>query len=314
MREAMKAFLEHLEAHRHMSSHTVRAYRQDLEHWVSHLESVRGIRDLEALSTGLEPAVLRAYLSALTEGRDGQTALERTSICRRLSAIRSFLKYLRARGLIGRDVGVLVPTPRVKKRLPRFLKVEEMLELIHAPDLTRALGRRDRALFELMYGCGLRVSEAVGLDWRDIEFGESDEGWVRVLGKGSKERILPFGPPARQALENYRTDRGEGAGAEAPVFVNCHGSRLSARSVARVLARHLVRVASSKTLSPHGLRHSFATHLLAAGADLRTIQELLGHSRLSTTQRYTHVDLGALMDEYRVAHPLQKRPLQKLDE
>ena len=312
VREAMKAFLEHLEAHRQLSPHTVRAYRQDLEHWVTHLESARELRDLEALASGLEPAVLRAYLSALSDGGpNGQAALERTSICRRLSAIRSFLKYLRARGLIPRDVGVLVPTPRIKKSLPRFLKVEEMLELVQAPDLSKALGRRDRALFELMYGCGLRVSEAVGLDWKDVDLAG---GWVRVLGKGSKERTVPFGPPAREALENYRADRGTEAGGDAPVFVNCHGSRLSARSVARILARHLVRVASSKTLSPHGLRHSFATHLLAAGADLRTIQELLGHSRLSTTQRYTHVDLGALMDEYRLAHPLQKVPAQKLKE
>jgi integrase/recombinase XerC len=146
------------------------------------------------------------------------------------------------------------------------------------------------------------VSEAVGLSRKDLDL---QGGWVKVLGKGSKERTVPFGPPARQALEEYLNDpRWQAGGPEAPLFLNYRGTRLSARSVARILVKQLVRVASSKTLSPHGLRHSFATHLLAAGADLRTIQELLGHARLSTTQRYTHVDLGALLDEYRGAHPL----------
>ncbi len=147
------------------------------------------------------------------------------------------------------------------------------------------------------------MSEAVGLDIGDVDL---SSGWVRVMGKGSKERTVPFGTPAAQALQAYLADRPE-VERTLPLFVNYRGSRLTTRSVARVLAKHLVRIASAKSLSPHGLRHSFATHLMAAGADLRTIQELLGHARLSTTQRYTHVDLGGLLDEYRTAHPLHQR-------
>ena len=149
------------------------------------------------------------------------------------------------------------------------------------------------------------MSEAVGLNVGDLDL---KGNWVRVFGKGSKERTVPFGPPAQQALEIYLNERDSADTAKLPLFVNFRGSRLTARSVARILNKHLVRIASAKSLSPHGLRHSFATHLLAAGADLRTIQEMLGHSRLSTTQRYTHVDLGALMDDYRGAHPLAKLP------
>lgn len=295
----MTAFLEHLSTQRRLSPHTVRAYELDIGHWLTDLKA-RGIEDPRALSESLEALHLRAYLAGLYDTH------ERSSLCRRLSAIRTFLKFLRVRGWIQRDIGVLVPSPKAKRTLPRFLKVEEMLELVEAPDPTTQLGRRDRALFELMYACGLRVSEAVGLNWEDLDL---KSGWVKVLGKGSKERTVPFGPPTAEALQSYR--QGMDPGPKGPVFVNFRGTRLTARSVARILCKHLVRVASAKTLSPHGLRHSFATHLLAAGADLRTIQEMLGHARLSTTQRYTHVDLGALLDEYRGAHPLHKGPLRK---
>jgi len=188
----------------------------------------------------------------------------------------------------------------MKKTLPQFLKIEEMRELIEAPDLSTQLGRRDRAIFELIYGSGLRVSEAVGLDLKDLDL---KQGWVRVFGKGSKERTVPFGSQARDALENMISDH-ENQTNDSPLFTNFRGSRLTSRSVARVLTKHLLRIAASRSISPHGLRHSFATHLLSAGADLRSIQELLGHERLSTTQRYTHVDLGALVDEYRESHPL----------
>jgi integrase/recombinase XerC len=202
-------------------------------------------------------------------------------------------------------VGALVPTPKAKRGLPRFLKIDEARELVEAPDLTTHLGRRDRALFELLYGCGLRVSEAVGLNIGDVDLtGE----WVKVLGKGSKERMIPFGSQAREAVESYLREReGKAPGRKDPLFVNFKGTRLSTRSVARILTKHLIRIASSKSLSPHGLRHSFATHLLSKGADLRSIQEMLGHVQLSTTQRYTHVDLGTLMNEYQGAHPLTQK-------
>jgi integrase/recombinase XerC len=297
--EAIERYLGHLRSAKRASEHTLRAYRTDLEHWNASLAALpEPIATVAELSARLEPAQMRAYLSEELGEK------ERSSVCRRLSAIRSFLRYLRHQEWISRDIGVLIPTPKMKRSLPKFLKVEEMQELVEAPDLTRSLGRRDRALFEVLYGCGLRVAEVVGLNVGDVNL---EDGWVRVMGKGSKERTVPFGKSARQALDAYLSQRQESRDPLAPLFVNVRGSRLSARSVARILAKHLVRIAASKSLSPHGLRHSFATHLLAAGADLRTIQELLGHARLSTTQRYTHVDLGALMDEYREAHPLNRK-------
>jgi integrase/recombinase XerC len=301
LNRAAEQFFEYLTHQKRYSPNTLRAYRIDLEHWLLDLQDKRGIQSLAELSTQMEVAQLRSYLSSLYDTH------EKSSLCRRLSAIRSFLKYLRVQGLIARDVSVLVPTPKAKKTLPEFFKVEEMDELISAPDTSTILGRRDRAIFEVLYGCGLRVSEAVGLNISDVSL---EQGWLTVMGKGSKERSVPFGPPAREAIEAWLSDRQDltpKTASSTPLFVNFRGGRLTARSVARLLARHLVRMAASRSISPHGLRHSFATHLLAAGADLRTIQELLGHARLSTTQRYTHVDLGALLDEYRVAHPLAKR-------
>jgi integrase/recombinase XerC len=285
--QALAEFLSYLKNQRRCSSHTLRAYEGDLRHWLDALGDFPLAK--------LEPGVLRSYLSGLYDSH------ERSSLCRKLAAIRSFLRYLRNEGRIRMNPGLLVPTPKAKRKLPRFLKVEEMEEVIRAPDLTTRLGRRDRALLELLYASGLRVSEAVGLDLKDLDL---KKGWVRVLGKGSKERMVPFGPPAAEALEAYLEDRAARSGA---LFLNYQGSRLTSRSVARILAKNLLKAAVAKDLSPHGLRHSFATHLLAAGADLRTIQELLGHSSLSTTQRYTHVDLGALLDEYRGAHPLNSR-------
>lgn len=303
--EALERFLAHLQAARGFSPHSLRAYEIDLTHWTQHLEAAQGIASTDDLSQRLEAADLRSYLASLYESH------ERSSLCRRLSAIRTFLKYLRVQDLVRRDVGLLVPSPKAESKLPRFLKIEEMQELVEAPDLSTWLGKRDRALFELLYGSGLRVSEGVGLSLGDLDLAN---GWVRVLGKGSKERTVPFGSAAREAIENYlaaRPNQFSSAPKDSALFVNYQGTRLTSRSVARILAKHLVRIASAKSLSPHGLRHSFATHLLAAGADLRTIQELLGHARLSTTQRYTHVDLGALLDEYRGAHPLANGPNRK---
>jgi integrase/recombinase XerC len=296
LEHAMSSFLEFMEAIRNCSPHTQRAYQQDLTHWTQDLVTNRGIATVEELQLKLHPRHLREYMTGLYE------TLERTSLCRRLSVIRSFLRYLRQQNWMDRNTEILVPSPKSSQSLPEFLKVEEIFELLEAPDSSSLLGRRDRALFEVLYGCGLRVGEAVGLDRKDVDL---NAGWVRVMGKGSKERMTPFGGPAREALEIYLQDRE--ISAQGPLFVNFRGTRLTSRSVARILTKHLLRIAASKTLSPHGLRHSFATHLLVAGADLRTIQELLGHARLSTTQRYTHVDLGTLVDHYRSAHPLNRR-------
>lgn len=291
--EATATYLDMLRNRRRLSPHTLMAYENDLKQWTLHLNE-SGIKTLGELDREFGPNRFRNYLASLHE------QLERSSICRHLSAIRGFLKYARRQLWLSRDSGTLVPTPKARRSLPRFFNIEEIRELIEAPDLTSAMGLRDRALFEVLYGAGLRVSEAVQLNLEDIDL---QGGWVRVQGKGSKERQVPLGSPAIQAIQHYLGSQTRLTD-ESALFLNLRGSRLTSRSVARILARHLVRLGSLKSLSPHGLRHSFATHLLAAGADLRTIQELLGHARLSTTQRYTHVDLGALLDEYRETHPL----------
>ena len=291
---AIVKYLEVLEIQRKLSAHTLRAYRGDLREWaVAMGES--GLSELTTFDRGLKPIHLRGYLARKVATH------EKTSLCRKLSAIRSFLKYARSEGWLTRDIGILVPSPKTEKHLPKFLRIDEVKELIEAPDSGTMLGRRDRALFELIYGSGLRVSEAVGLDIAGLDL---NSGWVRVFGKGAKERTIPLTPASAEAISAMLSDRAPGA--KAPLFANFRGGRLTVRSVARILAKHLVRIAASRAISPHGLRHSFATHLLAAGADLRGIQELLGHAQLSTTQRYTHVDLGGLVDEYRAAHPLEK--------
>ncbi|MEN9723276.1 MAG: site-specific recombinase XerC [Pseudomonadota bacterium] len=279
-----------------MSSHTLKAYETDLLRWGAFLDQ-QGLGALQAFEGGFEPAILRHYLAGMSESH------ERSSVCRHLSAIRGFLKFSRQKGWISRDIGALVPTPRQRRPLPRFLNIDEMRELVESPDLSTLAGKRDRALLEILYGSGLRVGEAVALNVEDLNLAQ---GWVRVMGKGSKQREVPLGGPAVQALSHYLEGPRQNPQTQA-LFLNYRGDRLTSRSVARMLARQLVRLGTAKHLSPHGLRHSFATHLLAAGADLRTIQELLGHSRLSTTQRYTHVDLGQLLDEYRGTHPLGKK-------
>ncbi len=299
LEKLLDAYLEFLRVQRNSSEHTLRAYQHDLSEWINVLKN-QGIVDVMALDQDLQPRHLRGYLASAGEG------LERSTLSRRLSAIRGFLRYLRHQGLLRRDIGRLVPSPKADRKLPRFFRIEETESLLDTPDLSQPQGRRDRAILEVLYGCGLRVSELSGLNIGDVDL---KEGWVRVLGKGRKERTVPFGPPARAAIEAWlevRRERGEGGERDSALFVNYRGTRLSTRSVARMLAKQLVRMAASRSLSPHGLRHSFATHLLAAGADLRTIQELLGHARISTTQRYTHVDVGTLLDDYRGAHPLQQ--------
>lgn len=291
---AIAKYLEVLEIQRKVSSHTLRAYSSDLSAWAQAMREL-GFEDLVQLDSGLKPVHLRSYLAKRVSTH------EKSSLCRSLSAIRSFLRYARGENWLSRDIGALVPSPKMNQSLPKFLRIEEAQELIEAPDSATVLGRRDRALFEMIYGSGLRVSEAVGLDHGDVDL---SQGWVRVLGKGSKERTIPVSPAAMSAVESMLSDLEPAP--KSPLFINFRGGRLTARSVARILAKHLVRIAASRAISPHGLRHSFATHLLAAGADLRGIQELLGHAQLSTTQRYTHVDLGGLVDEYRAAHPLEK--------
>lgn len=289
--DAVREFLTYMKVQKRASPHTLAAYGRDLAHWAA--AAADRWRELE-------PRDLRHYLSGLPE-------LQKSSLNRRLSSIRSFLRYARKQEWVKRDVGGLVPSLKARAPLPRFLKIEEIQALFDSIEADRTpAGRRDLALFELLYGSGLRISEALGLRLRDLDL---RGGWVRVLGKGAKERMAPLGEYAKHAIEAMLEDRA-GIGPEGWLFAGARGGALGASGAARILSARFDRLqvasGASKRVSPHGLRHSFATHLLAGGADLRTIQELLGHSQLSTTQRYTHVDLGALVDDYRQAHPLNK--------
>lgn len=281
------SYATHLRTERHTSPHTLRAYLSDVRQL---LTTVGGD------PTAVRPETLRHWLRSL----DG--VAERTSIVRKLAAARGFFRFLVRTGQLATDPTAAVTTPKVQRRLPAHLTLDEMDRLLVAPEADSVLGLRDRAIVELLYSSGLRVSELTGLDWVAIDM---EGGSVRVLGKGRKERIVPVGRPALRALGVYR-DAGVANGHDTrrgPVFRNARGGRLSSRSVARLIARHVQTTGTATRATPHALRHTFATHLLGAGADLRAIQELLGHASLSTTQRYTHVDLKHLMEVYDRAHP-----------
>ena len=239
----------------------------------------------------------------------------RSSAARRLAAVRSFGRWLRREELVERDPGALMAAPKQERKLPARLDEPEMTRLIEAPDGSTPLGRRDRAILELFYASGLRLAELAGLGLEDIDLGNRR---VRVLGKGGKERIVPFTRAAAAALRAWLPDRGalaprdggaapasrsRGRAAAEPLFVNYRGGRLSTRSIDRLVRRHAAAAGTRLGISPHALRHSFATHLLERGADLRAIQEMLGHARISTTQRYTHVSAAQLLSVYKKTHP-----------
>lgn len=289
----MEDFLNHLRDERDASVHTLRNYRIDL---VSFSAYFKGSFDPAAV-TALD---LRAYLSSLYEKN------AKTSIARRLAAIRSFYRFLYRKGLVESDVAERVPLPKSEKRLPRHLSLEETEKLLGSPEPSNALGLRNRAILELLYSTGLRVAELASLDTDDLmAIPQSEGGTIRVLGKGKKERLVVCGATARAAVASY-LDRRQEFGPEeeeTALFLNSRGGRLTVRSIERMVEVAARAVGLPGDVTPHTLRHSFATHLLANGADLRLIQELLGHASLSTTQKYTHLELEQLMREYRSAHP-----------
>jgi len=308
MREHLKAFLEHLRFNENASAHTVRAYDSDISQYLTFLASHLNRRVSDLTAADLDHLGARAFLGELH--RNGQS---KSSAARKLSAIRAFGRYLRREGVLENDPAALVGTPKREQRIPAHLAVDEMSKLLEQPDTSSPLGRRDRAILELFYASGLRLSELVGLDLDDVNLSGRV---VRVLGKGRKERIVPFNQSTASALRAWlpdrelflRTDdRGQTPRARSrtrqPVFLNYQGGRLSTRSVDKLVGKYVAQCSTRYGISPHALRHSFATHLLEAGADLRAIQELLGHSRLSTTQRYTHVNATQLLETYRKAHP-----------
>jgi integrase/recombinase XerC len=243
----------------------------------------------------------------------------RTSVARKLSALRAFGRYLKREGLIEMDPATLAASPKRERKVPAHLTIDEMERLLEMPDVSDPLGCRDRAILELFYASGLRLSELVGLDLEDVNLRAR---MVRVMGKGAKERLVPFNSATEESLRAWLAKRAvllaqspkpraqslkvKGQSRE-PLFLNFRGARLTGRSVQRLVARYVASCSTRFGISPHALRHSFATHLLQRGADLRAIQELLGHVQLSTTQRYTHVNAAQLLDVYRKAHPRAKR-------
>jgi integrase/recombinase XerC len=309
VKEAIEAFLEHLRLNENASLHTVRAYESDLSQFLAFVAGALGCRRPDLQPADCDRHQIRAFLADLH--RRGNS---RGSAARKLAAIRALGRYLRREGIVDSDPAALVGTPRREQRLPAHLGETEMSRLLEMPDATQPLGRRDRAILELFYASGLRLSELVGLDIEDVNL---TSRVVRVLGKGSKERIVPFNRTTEAALRAWLADWSvlfdDAAGARnprrgsrraaSPLFLNYQGTRLSTRSVDRLVRKYVSGCSTRFGISPHALRHSFATHLLQRGADLRAIQELLGHARLSTTQRYTHLDTAQLLETYRKAHP-----------
>ncbi len=298
LQEEIQHLLVVLEVEDNVSANTLRSYASDLRQLLDFASERRGCPREDLDCHALDQTMVRAVLVDFLRRNSASSA------ARKLSAIRRLVRHLLRREILKSDPTAGVATPKQDKRLPNHLTVDDMFRLLDAPDASTAAGKRDRAILEVLYSSGLRVSEVVGLDWTDID--ETLEV-VRVRGKGDKERIVPIGEAALAALANYRQSITElcrrSIEDEEAVFLNQRGGRLTTRSVARAVDRYTVESGIATKISPHALRHSFATHLLGAGADLRAIQELLGHATLSTTQKYTHVDLAQLMETYDKAHP-----------
>jgi integrase/recombinase XerC len=299
-------FLEHVQLERGYSPHTLKAYASDLEEFRLFLGRDYLAQD-RVSPQEVDGAAVRAFLAHL-----GRRGVAPASQSRALSAVRSLFRFACREGLLKANPAAAVRSPKRPKKLPKDLRPGEVEKLLDAAAGDDALARRDRAMTELLYATGLRIGELAGLEWRDIDLTERS---VRVLGKGRKERMVPFGQPALEALQAWLEDWEEmraRAGATAtegqePIFLNSRGGPLTDRSMRRLLRRYGVDAALDTGVHPHMLRHSFATHLLENGADLRTIQELLGHSSLSTTQRYTHLELERLLEVYRQAHPRARK-------
>jgi integrase/recombinase XerC len=305
-------FIHYLSVEKNASPHTCRCYQRDLEGFEDFLKNsgMYLTSSGEVEMTKVDRIAIRKYLSTLHRRN------KKSSIARKISTLRSFFRYLNREQIITSNPAKSVSTPKVEKTLPTTLTVDEAFRLMESPKSfsekfssarVKNVRLRDRAILELLYSSGLRVSELVGLNSNQIDL---DLGIVKVMGKGRKERIVPVGMKAVESLKAYLNERG-GLKGEEPLFVNSVGGRLSARSVGRLIKKYTKHSGIFRKVSPHSLRHTFATHLLDAGADIREIQEMLGHSSLSTTQRYTHVSMGKLMEVYDKAHPRSFRNLSR---
>jgi len=289
MKAAIEQFCSYLESERNVSAHTLAAYQSDLSQFAAFLSSQKGVSTPEQV----DHLTLRHYLAQLHKGH------AKSSVGRKLSAIRALFRFLVREGRLAKNPAELVATPKKEKRLPFHLNIDQVTALMGAPPVSGELASRDRAVLEILYSCGIRVSELTGMNVGDLDL---QGGLARVLGKGGKERLVPVGSCARQAAAAYLEQRG-GPAPDAPLILNARGGRLTRRSVGRMVDAHMLLIATMRKVSPHTLRHTFATHLLEGGADLRAIQELLGHASLSTTQKYTHVSIDRLMEVYDKAHP-----------
>jgi integrase/recombinase XerC len=296
MRKYIFTFLAYLKNERNVSPHTERSYLSDLEQFSEFLDN----KDVAAI----DHQTLRQFIAHLMKAE-----VKKSSIARKLSAIRSFFKYLNREGILASNPARLVATPRRGKRLPAVLTADDAQRLVEAPstvppdtsDPTSCF--RDQAILETLYSTGVRASELIGMNGDDID---RHDRLVRIRGKGRKERVVPIGPKALNAIDTYLNKKKKSA-EHAAVFTGPSGKRLTARTVQRILENYRKKLGLQQKASPHTLRHSFATHLLESGADLRAIQELLGHASLSTTQRYTHLNLDSLMETYDKAHPRARK-------
>jgi integrase/recombinase XerC len=300
LEDNLRQFINHLKYERNVSAHTLRNYESDLSQFQGHLARSGGM-NIEAKE--IDHLTIREWMASLHA-----LSKKKTSIARKLASLRTFFQFLLREGILETNPAKLVATPKIERKLPNHLSMEDAVRFIESPDLNTDLGRRDRAILEFLYSTGVRVSELTNLNLTDIDFREK---LVRVTGKRKKQRILPFGEPALQALMHYlETTRPiflnncpPSKRDERIVFLNYQGTRITTRSVGRMVDKYIKLCADIHNISPHSLRHSFATHLLDSGADLRDIQELLGHARLSTTQIYTHVSMEKLIEVYDKSHP-----------
>lgn len=290
MKEHIDKFLRYLEVEKDASKHTLRAYRKDLEEFSAHIK--KKPEDIELID-------VRGFVA-----QQIKNGLNKSTAGRRLATIRSFIKFLYREGYVKNNPAKLVASPKTQKLLPKFLSVDDVFSLVEKPEGIGFILARDRAILELLYSSGLRVSEVAGLNVEDIN---TREGLVKVRGKGKKERILPIGSKAIDAIKSYMVEKLLLKKKDRAMFLNREDTRLSDRGIRRIVVKYAKMIGINGPIGPHTLRHTFASHLLQAGADLRVIQELLGHSSLSTTQKYTHIDITHLMDIYDKAHPLSDK-------
>lgn len=296
MHQEIDRFTDYIRAVKNSSEHTILAYASDISQFVAFLEE----QELSTDPRDIDSRIVRMYLARLQRNK-----LVKTSMARKLASLRAFFKYLARKGSIDMDPTTGISSPRLEKRLPKFLRPAQIDALMIRPDISKPLGMRDAAILEVLYATGVRVSELFGMNLRDLDL---KSGEVKVLGKGSKERIVLLGRASQESLALYLNSGRvrllpRGGKQEDAVFLNKDGGRLTTRSVRRLLDKYFAEVSDEMKISPHVIRHTFATHLLENGADLRSIQELLGHSSVSTTQIYTHVSRERLKEVYDSAHP-----------